>query len=110
MATSTGKKIRLQRFMSRGAGVVVPIDQGLTMGPVRGLGSIREVASWIAHSAIDGVIAHKGIVERLGERGLFAGRGVMVHLNGMSMLGGRPDTKEMLTSVEAAMRLGADAV
>lgn len=106
----SGKKIRLQRFKQRGAGIVVPIDHGLTIGPVAGLGSIREIASWIGHSAIDGVIAHKGIVERLGERGLLAGRAVMVHLNGMSTLGPRPDTKEMLTSVGVAMRLGADAV
>jgi len=106
----SGKKIRLQRFARRGAGVVVPIDHGLTIGPVAGLGTIREIAGWIGHAAIDGVIAHKGIVERLGERGLLAGRGVMVHLDGMSTLGSRPDTKEMLTSVATAMRLGADAV
>lgn len=106
----SGKKIRLQRFNKRGAGIVVPIDHGLTIGPVAGLGSIREIAGWIGSRAIDGVIAHKGIVERLGERGLLAGRGVMLHVNGMSTLGGKPDTKEVLTSVAVAMRLGADAV
>ena len=34
----------------------------------------------------------------------------MVHLNGMTSLAARPDQKERLTSVEAAARLGADAV
>lgn len=109
----SGKKTRLARFRAgnaQGAGIIVPIDHGLTIGPVAGLGSTREIAGWIRSPAIDGIIAHKGLVERLGERGLLGGVGVMVHLNGMSTLGPSPDTKVRVTDVETAIRLGADAV
>jgi fructose-bisphosphate aldolase, class I len=110
--SGVAKKIRWSRFLGRssGRGIIVPIDHGLTIGPVEGLGSVAQVASWISHPGITGVIAHKGMVERLGGEGLLRGVGVMVHLNGMMSLAQSPDTKERLTSVEAALRLGADAV
>lgn len=106
------KKIRWSRFLERlsGKGILVPIDHGLTMGPIEGLGSVEQMARWMTHPAITGVIAHKGMVERLAGHGLLGGAGVMVHLNGMTSLSARPDQKERLTSVEAAARLGADAV
>lgn len=106
------KKIRWSRFVERrsGRGIIVPIDHGLTIGPLPGLGTMAEVERWIGHPAITGVIAHKGMVERLAGRGLLAGVGVMIHLNGMTSLASQPDRKERLTSVAAALRLGADAV
>lgn len=107
-----GKSLRFSRFLERrsGRGILVPIDHGLTVGPLPGLERPEEIATWIGHPAITGVIAHKGLVERLAGRGLLRGVGVMVHLNGMTCLAPRPDQKERLTSMEAAVRLGADAV
>ncbi len=90
--------------------LIVPIDHGLTIGPVPGLRSLAEIAGWIGHPAIDGVVAHKGMAARLTEAGLLAGRGLMVHLNGMTATGEQPDTKHLLTRVESAVRLAADAV
>jgi fructose-bisphosphate aldolase, class I len=109
---SSAKRIRLDRFHYRGSrhGIIVPIDHGLTLGPVDGLKSLSQIASWIEHPGISGIIAHKGMIERLGNRGLLAGLGVMVHLNGMSAIAANPDRKERLTSLEAAASLGADAV
>jgi class I fructose-bisphosphate aldolase/fructose-bisphosphate aldolase/2-amino-3,7-dideoxy-D-threo-hept-6-ulosonate synthase len=106
------KKIRWSRFLDRhsGRGIIVPIDHGLTIGPLPGLDGMAQVARWIVHPGITGVIAHKGMVERLGSRDLLRGVGVMVHLNGMTSLAPEPDRKERLTSIEAALRLGADAV
>lgn len=108
---SAAKKIRQSRFLSpvTGKGIIIPIDHGLTMGPLKGIETTGHMSHWLRSPHINGVIAHKGMVERLGERGLLTG-GVMVHLNGMTTLASDPDTKEMLTSVEAAARLGADAV
>jgi class I fructose-bisphosphate aldolase/fructose-bisphosphate aldolase/2-amino-3,7-dideoxy-D-threo-hept-6-ulosonate synthase len=80
------------------------------MGPIDGLDSIARIESWIRHSAITGLIAHKGMVERLGARGLLHGRGVMIHVNGMISLAPTADRKELLTTVERAVRLGADAI
>ncbi|WP_437534849.1 hypothetical protein WME79_11595 [Sorangium sp. So ce726] len=106
------KKFRWSRFLDRrcGRGIIVPIDHGLTIGPVEGLDSISQVARWIGHPGITGILAHKGMVERLASYGLLRGAGLMIHLNGMTSLAQNPNTKERLTSVEAALRLGADAV
>jgi len=106
------KKIRWSRFLDRrsGRGIIVPIDHGLTVGPLDGLDSLAQIAGWITHPAITGILAHKGMVERLGSRGLLRGVGIMVHLNGMTSISTGPDQKERLTSVETALRLGADAV
>lgn len=106
------KRIRWSRFLHprSGLGVIVPIDHGLTVGPIEGLRSVGQIDSWIHHPVITGIIAHKGMVERLGSRGLLQGLGVMVHLNGMISLSASPNRKELLTSVDRALRLGADAI
>jgi class I fructose-bisphosphate aldolase/fructose-bisphosphate aldolase/2-amino-3,7-dideoxy-D-threo-hept-6-ulosonate synthase len=107
-----GKEVRWSRFVGRDSGraLIVPIDHGLTMGSVPGLSSIREISGWLGHSAINGIVAHKGMVTKLAHAGLLRGLGVMVHLNGSTAIGEDPDTKHMVTSIETAVRLGADAV
>jgi fructose-bisphosphate aldolase, class I len=109
---TAGKDVRWSRFVDHESGraLMVPIDHGLTMGPVQGLSSVREIAGWLPHPAINGVVAHKGMISKLAEAGLLRGVGVMVHLNGMTAIGEHPDTKHLVTSMETAMRLGADAV
>lgn len=110
--SSVGKRLRLSRFFVRetNVGVIVPIDHALTMGPIDGLENTDAIASWISTPGITGVIAHKGMVERLAERNLLRGLGVMVHLNGMSTIASNPHRKELLTQIETALRLGADGV
>jgi len=90
--------------------MIVPIDHGLTIGPVDGLESAGRIAEWIDHPALTGVIVHKGMLERLVRRGVGGRLGVLVHVNGMSTLAPEPDRKELLTSVRSAVRLGADGV
>ena len=109
---ASGTTVRWSRFVS-GPGeraLIVPIDHGLTVGPIEGLSGVREVGRWIGDPAIDGVIAHKGMLRRLGDAGLLRGLGVMAHLNGATAIGEDPDTKHLVTSVENAVRLGADGV
>lgn len=108
----TGKKIRWSRFLNSTSGksIIVPLDHGLTMGPLDGLNNIQYISKWIEHPAISGVIAHKGMIERLGECGVLKGKAIMIHLNGMTDLSGSASKKSLITSVEAAVRLGADAV
>jgi fructose-bisphosphate aldolase, class I len=107
-----GKLLRLSRFRYRGSrcGLIVPIDHGVTIGPVEGLISVGRIGSWIAHPGVTGIIAHKGLIERLAQRELIGKLGVMLHLNGMSVLAQKPDRKEMLTGIETALRLGVDGV
>ncbi len=106
-----GKNYRLKRFLypQSEQGLIVPIDHGLTIGSVEGISSIREM-KWLEHPAITGVIAHKGIAERLLGTRYLDGKGLMIHVNGMSTLGTSSDTKVMVASVERAQKMGADGI
>jgi len=106
------KNRRLERFFypESKCGLIVPIDHGLTLGPLAGLRSPREIGSFINHPAVTGIIAHKGMVERLLLYGYVPRGGLMVHLNGMPAHAEQPDCKPLLTSIKAALRLSADAV
>ncbi len=109
---SPAKTLRLSRILDAASrrSLIVPIDHGMTLGPIAGIETVRAVTSWIGHPAINAVIAHKGIATRLAERGALQGKGLIIHLNGMTSMAERPDDKVMLTTVDAAARLGADGV
>jgi len=111
--TTTGKHLRLGRFRlpcSR-YGIIVPIDHGLTIGPIDGIENTARIASWIDHGSVSGIIAHKGMIERLvAHRRFNPSIGVMMHLTGMSAMAPDPDRKMRLTCMETAVRYGADAV
>src|SRR5436190_20990584 len=104
---NTAKKIRLGRILRNAdrRGIIVPIDHGLTLGPIAGIESVGQMEEFITHPQIDAVIAHKGILSRLAERDLLSGKGVILHVNGMSSLAENPDNKEVLTGVDMALRL-----
>lgn len=107
--TSMARKRRWSRFVDRDSGksLIVPIDHGLTVGPLAGLNRADDVLRWLDPDAVTGIVAHKGFAELLGGA---PGIGLMIHLNGSISMGELPDMKVLVTSVEAALRLGADAV
>lgn len=109
---SAGKIVRLNRFYlpDTQIAVIAPVDHGLTLGPIDGLESVTAISRWIRTPGITGIIAHKGMIDRLAARHLLTGLGVMVHLNGMTAGGVEPNRKELVTEIETALRLGADAV
>lgn len=109
---SSAKKRRLNRFFSRGSkrGIILPVDHGLTLGPIPGLESISKIANLLKHQEINGIIAHKGCLQRLNERDVLSHTAAMLHLNGMTSFAEDPDQKEMVSSVQTAMALGMDGV
>jgi class I fructose-bisphosphate aldolase/fructose-bisphosphate aldolase/2-amino-3,7-dideoxy-D-threo-hept-6-ulosonate synthase len=109
---STAKAIRLGRILQKvsGRSLIVPIDHGLTMGPLAGIESTHKVAEWINDPHIDALIAHKGMITRLAERRLLQDRGVIMHLNGMCDLAPDADRKETLAGIASAVHLGVDGV
>jgi fructose-bisphosphate aldolase / 2-amino-3,7-dideoxy-D-threo-hept-6-ulosonate synthase len=106
-----GKKIRMQRIMDRGSGkmVIVPIDHGISDGPIDGLINVRETVSTIAESGANGILMHKGMVQ-VGFRGGGSDIGLIVHLSAGTMLSPDPLNKVIVTTVEEAVALGADAI
>ncbi len=106
-----GKKIRLERIIDRNSGktVIVPMDHGVTVGPIAGLEDMRETISSIVAGGANAILMHKGIV-RVGHRGTGSDVGLIVHLSGGTTMSPDPNAKELVCTVEEAIKLGADAV
>ncbi|MFH0810642.1 MAG: 2-amino-3,7-dideoxy-D-threo-hept-6-ulosonate synthase [Pseudomonadota bacterium] len=106
-----GKLIRLERIINRNTGrtVIVPMDHGVSVGPVEGLIDIKKSIDLVAQGGANAVVVHKGIVSA-GHRGKGVDVGLIIHLSGSSTLSPSPNAKTLVCSVEEAMKLGADAV
>jgi len=106
-----GKQIRMERIIDRNTGkmVVVPMDHGTTIGPIRGLEDMRETVSKVVNGGANAILMHKGMVEAGHRRG---GRdvGLVIHLSAGTTLSPDPNTKVPVCTVEEAIKLGADAV
>jgi predicted phospho-2-dehydro-3-deoxyheptonate aldolase len=106
-----GKKIRLERIIDRDSGktVIVPMDHGVTVGPISGLEDMREATSKVVAGGANAILIHKGIVCS-GHRGTGKDIGLIVHLSGGTAMSPDPNAKELICTVEEAIKLGADAV
>jgi predicted phospho-2-dehydro-3-deoxyheptonate aldolase len=106
-----GKKIRMERIMDRNSGktVIVPMDHGVTIGPVAGLINIQETINAVATGGANAIILHKGLVEA-GHRRKGRDVGLIIHLSASTQMGPDPNSKTMVCTVEEAIKLGADAV
>ena len=106
-----GKEIRLERIINRHTGrtVIAPMDHGVSNGPMKGIIDIDKTVESISQGGADAILMHKGIVEQ-GHRGYGKDIGLIVHLSASTSLAPNPNNKVIVTSVEKAIQLGADAV
>jgi predicted phospho-2-dehydro-3-deoxyheptonate aldolase len=106
-----GKLIRLERIMDRNTKkmVIVPMDHGVTVGPIKGLIDLPRTVDMVAEGGANAVVEHGGMVGQ-GHRRYGRDVGLIVHLSGSTMLSPFPNRKVLVCSVERAIRLGADAV
>ena len=70
---------------------------------------IDKTVESISQGGADAILMHKGIVEQ-GHRGYGKDIGLIVHLSASTSLAPNPNNKVIVTSVEKAIQLGADAV
>lgn len=106
-----GKEIRLERIMSRTSQktVIVPMDHGITMGPIEGLVDMKKTVSDVVDGGANAILLHKGIVTS-GHRGAGKDVGLIIHLSVSTCLAPNPNSKILVCTVEEAIKLGADAV
>ena len=106
-----GKKIRLERIIDRNSGrtVIIPMDHGVTVGPIEGLADMRTTVSKVVAGGANAILMHKGIVCS-GHRGTGKDVGLIIHLSAGTSMSPDPNAKELICSVEEAIKLGADAV
>lgn len=103
-----GKTARLERIGRDGRFVTVPMDHGITMGPVRGLKDIESTIEAVTRGGADAVLTQKGIASRVHANK--NDKGYIVHLNGSTTIGPDEADKRVTGTVEDAVRAGADAV
>ena len=106
-----GKAIRLERIIARESGrsVIVPMDHGVSSGPILGITDMKQAMSQVADGGANAVVVHKGVVAR-GHRRSGPDMGLIIHLSGSTSLSPEPNAKSLVCSVEEAIKLGADAV
>jgi fructose-bisphosphate aldolase/2-amino-3,7-dideoxy-D-threo-hept-6-ulosonate synthase len=106
-----GKNIRMERIMDRSTGraVIVPLDHGISMGPIEGLVDMRSTVDKVSQGGATAVVLHKGILP-FSHRSFGRDIGLIMHLSASTGLSPEPNHKVLVTTVEEAIKWGADAV
>jgi len=106
-----GKLVRLERIFNRNTGrtIIVPLDHGVTIGPVYGIVDLKDTVDKVAEGGANAVLMHKGLL-KCGHRGQGKDIGLIIHLSASTNLSPFPNAKTLVGTVEDALRLGADGV
>lgn len=103
-----GTAARLDRLGTDGRYLIVPMDHGITIGAVAGLGEIESTIDAVTSGGADAILTQRGIAPRVHSHK--NGAGYIVHLNGSTAIGPDANDKRLTGTVEGAIRAGADAV
>jgi fructose-bisphosphate aldolase/2-amino-3,7-dideoxy-D-threo-hept-6-ulosonate synthase len=106
-----GKQIRLERIMDRNTHrtVIVPLDHGVTSGPIPGLVDLETTVNAVAEGGANAVIGHMGLA-LYGHRRSGRDIGLILHLSASTALGPDPNEKVLVNTVTHALKMGADGV
>src|ERR1051325_3035043 len=107
--TNLGKRLRMRRLLGAdGRGVVVPMDHGVSDGPLPGLEKPADTTRAGVRGGADSVIVHKGLVRTLAP----APRPLAfwLHVPASAGLNPDPNDKRVVATVEEAIALGADGL
>jgi fructose-bisphosphate aldolase/2-amino-3,7-dideoxy-D-threo-hept-6-ulosonate synthase len=102
-----GKKRRLKRILQKdNRTVIVPMDHGVSMGPIKGITNMQNIVDQLLKGGVDAIVMNKGIAKRVN----LDNAGLIVHLSAISNLTPNANNKVQVCTVPEAIRIGADAV
>jgi fructose-bisphosphate aldolase/2-amino-3,7-dideoxy-D-threo-hept-6-ulosonate synthase len=102
-----GKKLRMRRFFQKGKAVIVPMDHPLYNGPLKGLEDPIKLVKTISQTEVDGVLISPGTLERVED--VLGNLCVILRMDGThTRLGSHVEKISMITTVEHAVKMGAD--
>ncbi len=106
-----GKAIRLRRIFDQKSAktVIVPMDHGISMGPVKGIADIRTTIDKVAEGGASAIVIHKGLVQYAGPS-VGSKLGLIVHLSASTAMSPDPNHKVLVADADAVAALGADGV
>jgi len=102
-----GKDVRLNRILSNGKMLCVPMDHGISTGPLDGIKDINRFIYETEKSGLTCFLLNKGIIKTLPKP---LEIGLIAHMSASTSNSPDPNKKVLLGSVAEAIRLGADAV
>jgi fructose-bisphosphate aldolase / 2-amino-3,7-dideoxy-D-threo-hept-6-ulosonate synthase len=102
-----GRDIRLNRILRDDKMVCIPMDHGITNGPIAGLEDVHGVIYGYQDAGLTCVLINKGIIKSMPRPPRI---GLIAHLSASTVVGPSPNRKVLMGSVEEAIKLGADAV
>ncbi len=103
----TGLQIRLNRILRKGKMLCIPMDHGISNGPMKGLEDPHSVIFGCESHGLTSVIINKGILRTMPRP---TRAGILVHYSSSTILSSAPNRKMLTGSVAEAVRLGADGV
>ncbi len=106
-----GKLIRIERIINRNTKktVIVPMDHGVTVGPIKGLIDMGKTVDMVAEGGANAVVGHLGL-PLYGHRGTGRDIGLILHLSASTSLSPDPNHKVLVNTVQWAVKMGADGV
>jgi predicted phospho-2-dehydro-3-deoxyheptonate aldolase len=104
------KEKRMNRLFNKSGNItILPVDHGMTLGPIKGIEDLGETIIKLS-SNVDSIIMQKGMIKSyyhlLCDREL----GLVMHISGNTCLTPNENSKILTGSVEEAVRLGCDGV
>jgi fructose-bisphosphate aldolase / 2-amino-3,7-dideoxy-D-threo-hept-6-ulosonate synthase len=111
MSSYIGKKIRIERIIDRKTkrSLIVPMDHGITVGPLKGLEDLGKMVDSVAEGGANAVLGHIGL-PLYGHRGYGKDIGLILHINASTALSTQKDNKVLVNTVQEGIKVGADAV
>ena len=103
----SGLRMRLSRIMRNGRMLCIPMDHGISNGPIPGLEDPSVIIRECAPAGLTSVIINKGILKSLDA---VPSTGILVHFSSSTSRSLTPNRKVLTGSVEEAVRMGADGV
>lgn len=102
-----GKEVRLSRILENGKALIIPMDHGITIGPVQGLLDMSSIIQKVVNGGATAILLHKGIFRTLEEA---PNCGMILHISASTKLSDTPNWKVIVGSIEESVRLGVDAI
>jgi len=102
-----GKQVRLGRITEKGKMLCIPMDHGITAGPMKGLDKIYDTIDKIERGGATAFLVQKGIIKHMKRVPKI---GFIVHYSASTSLGPDPNWKVRVGSALSAIRLGADGL
>ncbi len=104
----TGKSLRLRRIGHEGLYVIIPLDHGVSVGPIAGLENVTALIKDVDAGGATAVLVHKGLVKNYAAAQ--AGCGLLLHVSSSTEKATDPHDKRIVADAMDAVRLGCDGL